>query len=227
MLPLGRGHHARRLRVLLPVLLSRQKTGLPGTRARALWDPRGSNTASQLELRQNNLPHVHDIWYRYDPPVLIVAITWFQTAAKFGKLVYDLLSRSYAGNESSVRTPCGFFLQGLHALQLMWLDITLGGDSNGHVAYEGGDSMEEVPEPAKCAGAFLTEHRSAKILVVVDAHCLENGFLVYAGNSPLLYEACSLGEVSTPWRLFGAAESYIPADSSGLHSERGAQVSSG
>ena len=161
-----------------------------------LWEPHDANTVSQLELRQANLPHVHDIWHRYDPPVLVVAITWFQTTTKFGKLVYDLLSRSYAGNEGSVGASAVFRRMADEPLQLLWLDITLGGDAGGSVSYEGGDSMEEVPDPAKCARTFLAEHRSAKILVVVDAHCIENGFFVYAGNHPTLYEACSPGEVS-------------------------------
>lgn len=69
----------------------------------ARWHP--AEAVLQLQLRQNNLPHAHELWIRYDPPVLVVVITWHQTAVKFGKLLYDLLSISYAGNEDSVRAP--------------------------------------------------------------------------------------------------------------------------
>ena len=56
-------------------------------------------------LRAETLPQVHDLWFRYDPPVLIVALTWYQTLSKFGKFLYDLLGFSYAGRRESVRSP--------------------------------------------------------------------------------------------------------------------------
>jgi hypothetical protein len=42
---------------------------------------------------------------------------------------------------------------------------------------------------------FLTHYPTAKIVIVVETHCLENGRFVWTGESPSSYEACSLLEV--------------------------------
>lgn len=78
----------------------------------------------------------------------------------------------------------------------MWLDITLGGegDAASEEDGEGGDSKSSVNDEARAA-RFLTSHRSAKILVVVDTHCLDIGAFVYEGHSATTYEGCSLPEV--------------------------------
>lgn len=41
------------------------------------------------------------------------------------------------------------------------------------------------------------KHTSAKIVVIVDTHCLENGQFVYKGNlkEPKSYEACYMRDV--------------------------------
>jgi hypothetical protein len=58
---------------------------------------------SQPPLRvPQSLPEVHMIWHRWDAPTLIVAITWHQTTAKFGRFLYDRLLFSYATNEEAV-----------------------------------------------------------------------------------------------------------------------------
>jgi len=54
---------------------------------------------------------------------------------------------------------------------------------------------EELANPTHEAKAFLKSHPMAKIVVVIDTHCLENGAFVYKGDSPVTYEACSLLEV--------------------------------
>jgi len=43
---------------------------------------------------------------------------------------------------------------------------------------------------------FFRQHETARIIVVIDTHCLENGVLVYEGSSPETYKACLLPEVS-------------------------------
>jgi hypothetical protein len=67
---------------------------------------RAADDVPQLALRQNNLPVVQDLWFRYDPPTLIIAITWYQTKPKFGGFLHDRLAFSYSGSEESVR-PLG------------------------------------------------------------------------------------------------------------------------
>jgi hypothetical protein len=111
-------HRAGGLCLLLSVLLEREKEGLSGKHTGFWRGRRPVDVLPQLALRQpNNLPRAEDLWFRYDPPVLIVAVTWYQTVSKFGKLVHDLLSFSYAGNEESVRAPrlerCGLALMPL------------------------------------------------------------------------------------------------------------------
>jgi len=51
------------------------------------------------------------------------------------------------------------------------------------------------------AEAFLEKHSTAKIVFIVDTHCLDNGYFVYKGASPKTYEACSLLEVSMLYDL--------------------------
>ena len=43
---------------------------------------------------------------------------------------------------------------------------------------------------------FLKAQATANIVVVIDTHCIENGFFIYKGDSPENYAACSLLEVS-------------------------------
>ena len=51
-------------------------------------------------------------------------------------------------------------------------------------------------EPIEEVVKFLTKWESAKIVVVVETHCLESGVLIWKGNEPANYETCSLFEVS-------------------------------
>lgn len=44
---------------------------------------------------------------------------------------------------------------------------------------------------------FLGRHPTAKIVLIVDTHCLDNGAFVYEGHSPETYKGCRLEEVST------------------------------
>ena len=50
------------------------------------------------------------------------------------------------------------------------------------------------------AGAFLDAHPLAKIIVVIDTHCLEeNGLLVYSDDSEGGIDTCTLETVSYAW----------------------------
>lgn len=46
---------------------------------------------------------------------------------------------------------------------------------------------------------FLKKHKTAKIIVVLDTHCIDNGFFVWSGTSEDNYRACRLLEVSYWW----------------------------
>jgi hypothetical protein len=74
------------------------------------------------------------------------------------------------------------------------MNIALGGDlDQGQRDCE----LKEVPDAAGNAKRFLQDHPTAKIVVIVDTHCLDNGAFVYAGDSPDSYLGCMLPEVST------------------------------
>jgi hypothetical protein len=56
---------------------------------------------------------------------------------------------------------------------------------------------QEGRRPEDMAGDFLDCHPTAKIVVIIDTHCLEEtGGFIYKGNTPDTYEACSMEEVS-------------------------------
>jgi len=52
--------------------------------------------------------------------------------------------------------------------------------------------------PADEAGDFLDRHTTARIVVIIDTHCLEEtGAFIYKGSAPDSYEACCMEEVSS------------------------------
>jgi hypothetical protein len=57
-------------------------------------------------------------------------------------------------------------------------------------------AYKELKDTSKGVANFLTKYPSARIIVVIDTHCLDNGYFVYTGTSPATYLACSLQEVS-------------------------------
>ena len=44
----------------------------------------------------------NDLWYHYDPAVLVVAVTWHQTEVKFGEYLHTHLGLAYTHNHESV-----------------------------------------------------------------------------------------------------------------------------
>jgi hypothetical protein len=47
---------------------------------------------------------------------------------------------------------------------------------------------------------FLDQHTTAKIVVVIDTHCLEEtGGFIYEGTTPESYAACNMSQVSISW----------------------------
>jgi hypothetical protein len=63
-----------------------------------------------------------------------------------------------------------------------------GGDN-----YKG--SKTEVTETPKAADRFLDEYPTAKIIVVIDTHCIENGYLVWGHDAANGLLTCSMLEV--------------------------------
>jgi hypothetical protein len=75
----------------------------------------------------------------------------------------------------------------------VWFPIRLGGDDD-----RGDQGKASDHAFGKAAMEFIQEKPTTKIIVVVDAHCIENGTFVYKGDSPPSYMGCSLYEVGTP-----------------------------
>lgn len=64
-----------------------------------------SRQCVQLPLRDARPCNSDDLWYRYDPPVLIVSLDLDPTKAKFAQLLYTRLLMAYLGDEDMV---CNF-----------------------------------------------------------------------------------------------------------------------
>ena len=153
---------------------------------------------AQLKL-QVPKPHKKDTIFRYDPPVMIVASTWHETKVPYGRMLRDNLLREYSGNEASVSCHCYLPLPNSRddQQQILLMEVAL--DTSTKSAAEdnsyGDGKSTVVTQSPKSAEVFLREHPSAKIIVIIDTHCLNNGFFVWKGTSAANYAACSLAEV--------------------------------
>ncbi|KAF9789147.1 hypothetical protein BJ322DRAFT_1102529 [Thelephora terrestris] len=137
-----------------------------------------------LPLRRE-LPHAFDIWYRYDPAVLIIGATWHQNDFPFVQLLQHALSMSYYDG---------------HRLVLRMdvpLDTIADETPETPVAkkQKSKGKLRDDDGPVKEVIEFLTTWQSAKIVVVIETHCLETGVLVWRGDEPANYETCSLNEI--------------------------------
>jgi len=55
-----------------------------------------------------------------------------------------------------------------------------------------------VDPDAGDAKRFMVRHPSAKVVFIVNTHCLPSGFFIWKGDGPESYEGCSLLEVGLP-----------------------------
>jgi len=58
-----------------------------------------------------------------------------------------------------------------------------------------GDDNYDVSDERDAAIEFLKARPTAKILVIIDTHCLENGYFTYVGDDAVSLQGCSLLEV--------------------------------
>jgi len=58
------------------------------------------------------------------------------------------------------------------------------------------DKRYEKTHDTSKAEEFLTLHEGAKIVVIIDTHCLDSGKLVWSGTTADDLRACTLLEVS-------------------------------
>ena len=65
------------------------------------------------------------------------------------------------------------------------------------VAQDQPHGAEGQDHPYEAAGTFLKDHPTAKIIVIIDTHCLEeSGAFIWTGDSPETYRGSSLRRVS-------------------------------
>lgn len=62
-------------------------------------------------------------------------------------------------------------------------------------------SRSKVARALSGAAGFLAQHPTARIVLIIDTHCLEeSGQFIWKGNSPESYESCSLAQVCSTFR---------------------------
>ena len=71
------------------------------------------------------------------------------------------------------------------------MDIVLGGNDSDNAH----SNLSSSAKPSDEALSFFQDHPTAKIIIVVDTHCVENGAFVYEGDSLATFKACYLPEV--------------------------------
>lgn len=69
------------------------------------------------------------------------------------------------------------------------LDIQLDSD------VKGSGRQRSKDQSIQTAALFLERHQLAKIVAVVDTHCLPDGDFIWAGNDANSYAGCTLDEV--------------------------------
>lgn len=151
------------------------------------------NAYPQLRLLSlNTRQDKQSILFRYDPPVLIVAATWHEKQVEYARALYWGIQQAYCGHEDYV---CGNPAQQPHYTtkqhtQVMLASVRLDGSY-----HEPGKTKGPLPNPD--VTEFLEQYPTAKIIVVVDTHCLqETGGLLWYGNNTDTYQACTLYGVS-------------------------------
>jgi len=75
----------------------------------------------------------------------------------------------------------------------MYIEHVLGAENTKANGPE--DEAYDVTDDPGAAMAFLKARPTAKIVIVIDTHCLENGFFTYVGDDPVSLRGCSLLEV--------------------------------
>jgi hypothetical protein len=139
-------------------------------------------------------PGIFEVWFRYDSPVVIVSMTWHETRDPFVDLLCAHLGTSYHDNMGSVSFDCFGCEGGTEGLQILRVDASLLGWKAGLDVYLGGNqsnrtSVEDIE-------VFLGKYETAKIVVILDTHCENNGRFIYGCTEGTTdYKACSLKEV--------------------------------
>ena len=77
------------------------------------------------------------------------------------------------------------------------MDVPLEGmNSKKKVSTRANDSqLAKSKKPIQDVVDFLEKHESARIVLIIDTHCLDCGGFVWTGDSPQTFQGCTVGEV--------------------------------
>ncbi|KAF9784726.1 hypothetical protein BJ322DRAFT_1021414 [Thelephora terrestris] len=141
---------------------------------------RRSNKDTCLLSMRKEPPHAFSVWFCYDPPVLLIGATWHETEFLFVTLLHHALAMSYYDGSSLI----------------VQMSVPLTGTGDAEKSKKG--KGKKVKKPSSLVGdvaKFLETYPTAKIVLVVETHCLENGRFVWDGHDAESYQGCLLEEI--------------------------------
>jgi len=148
-------------------------------------------------------PYKWQVYFRFDPALLIVSLTWHETNVPFGSQFFDHMRLRYNGHEDSVSEVQRFYLttNANPSPQVMLVQWSIKDYYTPQKPKKKGSkrvqaSLEtHVTQDIAAVTEFMKRFATAKIVVVLDTHSLDNGYFAWKGSSPTTYEGCSLQEV--------------------------------
>ena len=124
-------------------------------------------------------------YYQYNSPLVIASTIWAETKVLYGKMLYNNMLRRYAGIEDTV-CICGLlptFSTELY-LQILYLKVNLDTMKGEDYAIDPEDNLSQhtnvkcvkAKKDMRAMSSFFKEHSTAKIIMAIDSHSLENSF---------------------------------------------------
>ena len=75
------------------------------------------------------------------------------------------------------------------------MDVPLTGTMADTKMVEPKQAVKKMKNPNGEVEEFLQEHKTAKIVVIIETHLMENGRFIWCGHNPDTYKVCTLWEV--------------------------------
>ena len=104
------------------------------------------------------------------------------------------------------------------------MDVSLHGTEADLADAESEVTREEVLDAIAEAKDFLARYTTAKIIVVIDTHCVENGAFLWTGDSSVTFQSCSLLEAGLLRIALRWPQADTSTDTPRLHPTRGLPV---
>ena len=133
------------------------------------------------------------VWFRYDPPVLIIGVTWHLTREPFIEYFHRRLALSYHDDTDLVSLSIPVWDMVLTWEQILRVDLAMEGHQHGMNIYGAGGLIENNTD---VISNFLQKYNTTKIVFILDTHSADNGRFVYTGANDNTFKVCSLQEVT-------------------------------